>query len=189
MISLDNLLQYTVSATPKWSLFGDAAAFEALPQETRDQVSFLDKKATDYLLDLLHTARLITGGGWEPFQQNFKTVETFDRFYENDESRRLLKKWLYHRGIPFSRQVFLLETNENAVAITWKMLLRYSPFIFPGDDVAVFDSSLNWCLFYYHDNKMSFGRDRIYDPAEDEQRMRQLNERKKKYPQFRHPYL
>ncbi|WP_028786931.1 hypothetical protein [Terrimonas ferruginea] len=189
MPGLDTILQYTLPATPQWSIFGSADEFNNLPDATKDQVSFLNKKATDYLSDLLHTARLITGGGWEPFQQNFKMVETFDQFYADDESRQLLKKWLYHRGIPFSNQVFLLQTNENAVVTTWKMILRYSPFIFPGDDVAIFDQTLNWCLFFYHENKLFFVRDRLYDPAEDEQRMQELNERKKKYPQFRHPYF
>lgn len=189
MIGLDTILHYTLPATPRWSFLGNADEFDKLPDATKDQVCFLNKEATDYLSDLLHTARLITGGGWNPFQQNFKTVETFDRFYNDEESRQALKKWLYHRGIPFSSQVFLLETNENAVVTTWKMLLRYAAFVFPGDDVAVFDRSLNWCLFYYHENKLFFGRDRIYDPAEDEQRMKELNERKNKFPQFRHPYL
>jgi hypothetical protein len=69
------------------------------------------------------------------------------------------------------------------------MLLRFSPFIFYGDDVAVFDRSINWCLFYYHENDMFFGKDRKYDAGENERMMAELNERKKKYPQFRHPYL
>lgn len=189
MIGLDTILQHTLPEVPQWSIFGNAAEFEALPDETKDQVFFLNKEATSYLLDLLHSARLVTEGGWNPFKDNFKTVETFDKFYNTDESRQLLKKWLYQRGIPFSNQVFLLETNDNAVVATWKMIIRHSPFIFPGDDAVVFDKSLNWCLFFYHENIMFFGRDRIYDPAEDEKRMLELNERKKKYPGFRHPYL
>lgn len=189
MIDLQHISDFSVSPPPGWTIFGSEEQFRALPDATKDQIVFLDKQATDYLLDLAHTSRLITSGGWDPFKDNFRSVETFNRFSCTDESRQLLKKWLYHRGIRFSNQVFVLQNNDNAILTTWKMILRYSPVIFPGDDVMIFDQTLNWCLFYYHEDMMFFGRDKIYDPSQDDQKMQELNERKRKFPQFRHPYL
>lgn len=190
MIDLDNIFSYTVPRPEGWSIFGKAGDFDALPQATRDQAFFLNKPATDGLIELAHAARLVTDGGWDPFSgSNFKTVETFNDFSSTDESRQHLKKWLYQRGIAFSNWVFLLQNTEPGIMITWKLVLRYSPFIFPGDDVMIFDRTLNWCLFYYHEDTMFFGRDISFDPSEDEKKMQELNERKKKFPSFRHPYL
>jgi len=73
--------------------------------------------------------------------------------------------------------------------MTWKMLIKYSDCLFIMDDVMVFDNTLNWCLFFFHEDKMFFGKDNIYDPTEDLKRMEELNERKRKYPDFKHPYL
>jgi hypothetical protein len=190
MIDLENIKDFSIPRPNGWTIFGNAAQFDALPEATKDQVFFLNKEASQYLLDYAHTVQLITGGGWDPFAKgNFKTVETFDKFYSDEESRQALKKWLYHRGIPFGNFVFLLQSTEDAILTTWKMILRYSPFIFPGDDLMIFDQTLNWCLFYYHDDKLFFGKDNVYDPSDDEKKMEELNERKKKFPQFRHPYL
>jgi hypothetical protein len=190
MVELSNILQFTVPVPEDWTAFGNAAEFATLPDETKDQVYFLNSEATDYLFDLIHSAALVTGGGWDPFAKgNFKNVEQSNGFPTDDEGRQAMKKWLYHRGIPFSDQVFLLEQSRHAIATTWKMLIRYSPFIFPGGDVVVFDRTLNWCLFYYHENEFFFGRNRQYDSSADEIRMQELNERKKKFPGFRHPYL
>lgn len=190
MIDLENIKNFSITRPGGWTIFGSATEFDALPEATKDQVFFLNKEATKYLLGYVHTARLLTGGGWDPFAKgNFKKVETFYKFYGDDESRQLLKKWLYHRGIAFSNEVFLLQSNEDAILSTWKMIIRYSPFIFPGDDVMVFDRTLNWCLFYYHENEMFFGKDNVYDPSDDEKTLEALNELKKKFPQFRHPYL
>lgn len=190
MIDLNNIKQFSEPRPAGWTAFGNAEQFDALPDATRDQIFFLNKEATRFLSEFLEVANLITGGGWNPFAKgNFKQVEEFHQFFHGEESRQALKKWLYRRGVPFATWVFLLQNSENAILTTWKMTLRYSPFIFYGDDILVFDRTLNWCLFYYHENNMFFGRDNIYDPREDEKKMQEWNERKKKYPQFRHPYL
>lgn len=190
MIDLYNIKQYSEPRPNGWTAFGNAEEFDALPAAKREQVFFLNKQATDYLFHYLEFGNLVTGGGWEPFARgNFKHVEEFHDFFHGDKSRQTLKKWLYRRGLPFATEVFLLQNSEHAILTTWKMVVRYSPFIFYGDDVLVFDHTLNWCLFYYHENNMFFGRHNVYDPSEDEKKMREWNERKKKYPQFRHPYL
>ena len=187
---IDSIRRYSVARPGGWTIFGNAEQFDSLPQETKDQVVFLNADASRFVSDYFEIARLMTGGGWDPFAGgNFKSVDRFNGFYHGEESRQLLKKWLYHRGLPFSAWVFILQNSHEVIMTTWKMVIRYSAYIFYGDDVAVFDRTLNWCLFYYHDDVMFFGKDRVVDTAEDERMMMELNERKRKYPQFRHPFL
>jgi hypothetical protein len=101
-----------------------------------------------------------------------------------------MKKWLYNRGLAFQSEVFVLSNSKDQAMFTnWKMVLRYAQDIFGFDDTAVFDHTMEWCLFYYHEDQMFFGKGRFYDPAEEEEKMKALNERKARYPQFRHPYL
>ena len=190
MIDLDNIKDFATDGPEGWSVFGNAAEFAALPPTHQEQIIFLDKKATKFIYSFVENAGLITGGGWDPFGKgNFAVVEECDHLFQNDESRRLLKKWLYRRGIPFSSWVFLLTCHDQVIYATWKMVIKYSHDIFPVDDTIVFDKTLNWCLLYYHENQMFFGKNNVYDTAADEMKMVTLNERKKKYPKFRHPYL
>ena len=190
MIDLQNIKKFSTPVPHGWSVFGNAAEFATLPPTHRDQIFFLDKEATRFIHRFVENAGLLTGGGWDPFGKgNFAQVEECYHLYQEDESRQKLKKWLYRRGIPFSTPVFLLTYHEQAVYTTWKMIVKYSDHIFPFDDTMVFDKTLNWCLFYYHENRMFFGKNNTYDTSEAESEMIALNERKKKYPQFRHPYL
>ena len=101
-----------------------------------------------------------------------------------------LKKWLYKRGISFGTWVFVLEnSNDQAILTTWKMVVKYSSELFIMPDMMVFDRTLNWCLFYFHEGKLFFGKDNIYDATDDYKTMEEHNERKKNFPQFKHPYL
>ena len=191
MIDLNNIKNFTVDRPEGWTLFGNAKEFDSLPGTHREQILFLDKTASKYIYDFSTDAHLTTGGLWDPFAKgNFKEVEEFSDFARTAESKQRLKKWLFNRGISFRTWVFvLLNGNEGPMLMTWKMLIKYSDSLFLIDDVMVFDSTLNWCLFFFHEDKIFFGKGNIYDPTEDFKRMEELNERKRKYPQFKHPYL
>lgn len=190
MIDLEEIGSCVMPRPEGETIFGSAQEFDSLPAATRDQISFLNREATDYLIFLAQGSRLITGGAWDPFaEKNYKTIEVFEDFRNTDESLQHLNKWLYQRALPFSGRVFLLQDNDPAVFCTWKMIIRCASLIFPFGDVAVFDRTLNWCLFYYHGDRMFFGRDRTYDPSKGEKMMEELNERKRRFPSFRHPYL
>ena len=191
MVDLNNIKSFTVPRPEGWSLFGSAQEFDNLPETHREQILFLDKAASKYIYEFSSDAHLMTGGLWDPFAKgNFKQVEEFSNFSRTPESNERLKKWLFNRGIPFPTWVFvLLNGNEGPLLMTWKMLIKYSDCLFIMDDVMVFDNTLNWCLFFFHEDKMFFGKDNIYDATEDLKRMEELNERKRKYPDFKHPYL
>ena len=192
MIDLSNVHNFTLAHPAACSAFGNAKHFEALPETHKEQIRFLDKTARKYLFSFTNpSANLFTGDSWDPFAKgNFKTQEECDHLLNTTESNRQLRKWLFKRGIPFKTWVFVLfELYDDPIMMTWKMLVKYSDLIFFGEDVMVFDRSLNWALFYFHENQLFFGKDNIYDPAEKDAMMEALNERKKKYPQFKHPYL
>lgn len=190
MIDLHNIKAFTVPR-PAPNFIGSAGDFDELPETHKEQILFLDKVAEKYIYDFASAARLLTGGFWAPFEKgNFKTVEEFDEFYGTQASKQGLKKWLFGRGIAFDTWVFVLSDGAwEPMLMTWKMMVKYVEHIFFSGDVVVFDATTNWCLVYFHENKMFFGKDKFFDPTEDEQRMKELNERKEKYPDFKHPFL
>ena len=191
MIDLSNIRRFTVDRPEGWSLFGSANEFDSLPETHREQILFLDKAASEYIFEFSTAAYLTTGGLWDPFAKgNFKAVEEFADFSRTPESKQKLKKWLYNRGIPFQTWVYvLLNGNEPPMLMTWKMLIKYSDCLFLLDDVMIFDNTLNWCLIFFHEDRIFFGKDNIYNSNEDFKQMEELNVRKKKFPQFKHPYL
>jgi hypothetical protein len=190
MIDLNNIRNFTISR-PEFNFIGTAKDFDALPETHREQILFVDKTAEKYIFDFVSAANLITDGFWDPFSKgNFKTVEESEALSNTPVANQELKKWLFNRGIAFPTWVFvLMETPGPPMLMTWKMVIKYVDHILFGSDVVIFDSTLNWCLVYFHENQLFFGKDRFYDPSENEQMMKDLNEKKKKYPQFRHPFL
>lgn len=191
MININNIRNFTEDRPEGWTVFGSAADFDNLPETHREQILFLNKDAGKFIFDFSEAAHMLTGGPWDPFAKgNFKSVVKFSEFSRTPETNQQLKKWLYSRGIPFSSWVFVLFNGSGEpMLMTWKMLIKYCRNLFEVDDVMVFDSTLNWCLFFFHEDHLFFGRDNIYNADEDQKRMEDLNEKKKNFPQFRHPYL
>jgi hypothetical protein len=191
MIDLDNVRNYTTDH-PAWSVFGNAQEFQSLPETHQARIFFLNRTATKYLFSFTNpAANLFTGDSSNPFAKgNFRSVEECDDLANFPETNNRLKKWLYKRGISFDTWVFVLfEHYDHALLLTWKMFIKYAADILFVGDVMVFDKTLSWALFYFHENQLFFGKEAQYDPRQNEQMMQALNERKKRYPQFKHPYL
>lgn len=192
MIDLSNIKNYTSHQPAGWSLIGNEEDFNQLPETHKAQVLFLDKTAKDYIYSFTNpAANLTTGDLWDPFANgNFRSVEKLYVNRSSEEGKQALKKWLFSRGIAFSTWVYVLpNSGEQPMMMTWKMLIKFSAGLFIHDDIMVFDNSLNWCLFFFHENELFFGKDQQYDPSENDKMMKALNERKKNFPRFRHPYL
>ena len=191
-VDLENIRKFIVNRPEGVTAFGNAGHFDALPETHREQILFLDKTARKYLFSFTgESANLYTGHESDPFAKgNFRFVEKLDNLVLTPEGEQELKKWLFKRSLPFRTWVFVLfEGFDDAILMTWKMVVKYSGLIFFSEDVMVFDKTLNWCLFYFHENEIFFGRENRYDPTENERAMQALNERKKKFPQFKHPFL
>lgn len=190
MIDISNLKNHTTTRPAGWSLLGDAETFDRLPPLHRQQIQFLDEAATHYLYAYFNAAHLVTGEPWDPFAKgNFKTVERFADYDLSPEGISVLKKWLFTRGIAFKTTVYVLPVYEACPLLTtWKMVIKYCGQLFASDDVVLFDNSLNWCLYFHHDNYFLFGKNNIYDAAADEKIMAAALERKKKFPGYKPPY-
>jgi len=192
MIDLEHLRDYTLPETPGFNPMGWAGDIRLYPETHRAQMAFVNQEGARFLHRLLVSAYIMTGDVWEPFAKgNFRDVETRKGLFPlAGKELADLKKWLYRKGISFDTEVFVVPNyNDYPVITTWKMVIHYAGTIFNGDDIAVFDRSTNWCLFYFHEGELFFGKNKCYDPAADEAMMQELNDRKQKFPRFRHPYL
>ena len=191
MVNLNNIKEHSVDRPNNLTMFGGPEDFDKIPNIHKEQLLFLDKEATKFIYEYCSSAKLIADDDfWQPFSKgNFKTTEEYSNFLDTEESKQELKKWLFNRGIEFQNWIFILPNyNDYPILTTWKMVIKYSNDLFNNDDLTIFDRTLNWCMFYFHPGKLFFGKDNIYDPTHDYNRMEVLNDVKKKYPQFKFPY-
>jgi hypothetical protein len=61
------------------------------------------------------------------------------------------------------------------------MIIKYWEGLFFSDDLIIFDETLNWGLFYFHEDRLYFGSDKIYDKEVEYEKIREINELKQKY--------
>lgn len=180
MLNIENIKYYATDYPESWTFLGAAEEAHKLPEEHKDQIHFLNEEASTFLRNYIKSSKMCNGPLWEPFNaQYFKTVEEFQLNEDNDKD---LKKWLYHKGIPFDKFVFVdSDRSGQALALTWKMLIKYWEGLFFADDLIVFDESLNWGLFYFHEDRIYFGHDKIYDQNLEYEKTIALEKLKQKF--------
>ena len=84
-------------------------------------------------------------------------IANFEFFPLPAESGKL-KKWLFQRGLPFAPWLYVLPNyGEPPMAMTWKMVLKFCEEMFFGDDLVFFDDSHQWCLTYWHEDRLFWG--------------------------------
>jgi len=139
MIDFNNIKNFRVERPKHVTSLGLMEGYNNLPKEFQDQIIFLNKNVSKFLYKYLESAKFITGDLWESFKmENFKYTEDIDE----PDDEKILKKWLYKRGIPFSKWVFLLPNyDENPITLTWKMVIKNAGNIFCGDDIIIFDET------------------------------------------------
>lgn len=149
---------------PRWTPFGAAEALDAMPATHRDQILFLDAPSTAAAYDAVRRRDVLCGDdGWgnSPFSGGcWRTVER-TRVDAADEAG--LKKWLYRRGVPFADPALLLPVfgpaDDPAVLTTWKMVVKYAGTLFCRDNLVAVGARAGWCLYYHHDDVLTFARD------------------------------
>jgi hypothetical protein len=194
-MTLDELKSHRIDPPQVWTVFGAPEDFNTMPKVHRDQVIFLDKEAGDFLANYLKASRMYypphsppnepseESSHW-PFRFNyFKTIEKL-MYPEADK----LKKWLFNRGIPFRAEVFVLADDGPEIITTWKMIVKYAPVLFWRGDVEVFDKTLNWGLYFFHEDAIFFGKDNINSGEIDQKSMAEINEAKRLFPDASFPY-
>jgi len=157
VVTLDTIENYTMPMERfllKWRL--TEANYNVLPPVHLAQVRPLEPEAARLLWDMTITLGIHEGTPYGA--EFFERVESLV-IPESIENDKLVKKWLYHRGLPFDRPVFLSWQPNIAAMTTWKMLIKYwSDFYYPiSDDLSVFDKSLTWALLFFHEDELYFG--------------------------------
>ena len=126
--------------------------------EHLDQIRPLERQAANFLWKFQHDVRL---NMFPPDSgKYFRSAEELV-FGEGEELR--VKKWLYERGVPFASPCVLCFQPGCAFLLSWKMVIHYAKDLFFGHDTVVWDLSLNWALYYDHNDVFHFAKDRIYD--------------------------
>ncbi len=164
MINFDKIKIYATEFPEIHSFLGSPEEANVISQEHKDQIFFLNPEATAFLSNYINSSRMITGPLWKPFNESyFKSIEVFELTENCDEE---IKKWLYHKAIPFDKIVYIDHKRKGqSIALTWKMVIKYWEGLFFAEDFIIFDETLNWGLFYFHEDMLFFGREKIYDKA------------------------
>jgi hypothetical protein len=78
----------------------------------------------------------------------------------NDEVRGgEIRDWLFDRGIPFRRTVYLIYEQDRVVQTTWRMVVRYwDAFSWSvGYSMLAVDHTLQWACCFHHEELIVFG--------------------------------
>jgi hypothetical protein len=70
-----------------------------------------------------------------------------------------VRRWLYDRGLPFRRVVYLLYERDQVVQTTWRMVVRYWDALAwsVGFAMIVLDPTLQWACCFHHEDVIVFG--------------------------------
>lgn len=181
MIDFTNIKDYAIERPNVWTCLGSPEEFDALTDQFKDQILFLNEKASNFLYKYFEASEFHTGPVWEPFQKNnFKYQEKISVGADYKE----IKKWLYNKGIPFSKWVYVLPNyGQRPLTMTWKMVIKSCESLFFADDIVIFDKSNQWCLSYWHEDEIFFGKVHIVDPEIGYKKVEQMNE----WESYKHP--
>ena len=163
-IDFDNIFDHIISINNfqlSWRFTDDN--YDKLPDQHLDQLKPLDKAASEFLWGFISNTGLHND---IPFKKDF--FRTVDKAKISGDNKGEIKKWLYHRGLPFEKPVFVSWDKENSMIVPWKLLIKYFDiFYYPAsDDLTVIDQSLNWALLFYHDDEIYFGTNNDFKPSE-----------------------
>ncbi|MES2773958.1 MAG: hypothetical protein V4722_07225 [Bacteroidota bacterium] len=180
MINFNNIKTYATEFPKTWSFLWSPEESNNISQEHKDQIFFLNKEASEFVRNYINSSKMITGPLWKPFNERyFKTTEQFE-IAENCEEE--IKKWLYEKPIPFDKFVYIdSERSGQSVTLTWKMVIKYWEGLFWADDLIIFDETLNWGLFCFHEDVIFFGSEKIYDKEFESEKTRERNEIKNRF--------
>lgn len=159
----ENMSQFWLEDFPNnWTFLWSPEEAQNIPQEHKEQIHFIDKEGTIFFNKWINSSRIYSGLAFSPCNREyFKTIEQFTITWNCEKK---IKKWLYSKGIPFSKWVFIdYDRSGKTVMLTWKMVIKYWEGLFFADDLIIVDSSLQWGLFYFHESELFFGKDVIFN--------------------------
>jgi hypothetical protein len=162
-VDFENIDSHTIPMTDfpfKWRFIEEA--YDQIPDEHLSQIRPLDKEASKYLWDYISQTGLHKD---VPFKKDF--FRTIDKGKILDGNEKEIKKWLYQRGLPFDKDVYLSWQPTEAMIVPWKILIKYFDSFYYGssDDLTVIDQSLTWALLFYHEDEIYFGTNKDFEPS------------------------
>ncbi|HEX7845636.1 MAG TPA: hypothetical protein VF476_07500 [Chitinophagaceae bacterium] len=163
VVDFTNIHEHIISMNEfplKWR-FTDKK-YDHLAEIHLDQLQPLDKTASQFLWKFISNSALFEN---TPFKKDY--FRTINRLKIEAGKEADTKKWLYHRGLPFDKKIFLSWQPEEAMIVPWKLLIKYFDSFYYYEDLTVFDQSLSWALLFYHESELYFGSNNEYnlDPA------------------------
>ena len=163
-VDFSNIHEHIISMNDfslKWRFTEEKYA--VLPDLHLSQIKPLDKKASKFLWDYISDTNLHND---VPFKKDF--FRNIDMIDISDDNKLEIKKWLYQRGLPFKKEVFLSYTSNEALIIPWKVLIKYfDEFHYQGsDDLTVIDQSLEWALLFFHEGEIHWGTNKNFYPSD-----------------------
>ena len=178
---MEELLIYKTDFPKSWSFLGSPEEAAQIPLEHKDQIHFLNEEGTKWVRQYLHFSKMIGANKeptWSPFYQDyFKETKCIENADDDDE---IIKKWLYNLGIPFKNYVLVDEDRSgHSVLLSWKMVIKYWHGLFFPVDTVVFDLSLNWCVYFWHEDWIFYGKNNTFDKEAEYQKTLWINELRK----------
>ena len=138
--------------------------YDKLPDQHLEQLKPFDKQASDFLSAYIDNSNLHND---IPFKKGF--FQTIDKAKILEDNKSEIKKWLYQRGLPFDKSVYLCWDKDNTLVLPWKIFIKYfdSFYYTSSDDLTVFDESLNWAILFYHEDEIYFGTNQKFRPSKE----------------------
>jgi len=137
---------------------------DKLPSHHLEQLKPLDNVASKFLWDFVAKTNLHSDF---PFKKDFfRTLDSVKILVDNEKE---IKKWLYQRGLPFSKDVFLSWQPHGGMIVPWKLLIKYFDSFYYGasDDLTIFDQSLQWTVLFFHEDEIYFGTNKQFKPSNE----------------------
>jgi hypothetical protein len=100
--------------------------------------------------------------GWpDRTDQRFEFEEhrRLDDSWDDPVRRAEVRDWLFRRGLPLRRTVYLLYERDRVVETTWRMVIRYWDAFAWCVGYAMFavDHTLEWACCFHHEDVIVFG--------------------------------
>lgn len=161
-IDFDNINEHIISLDNfglKWRFTEDK--YDKLLEQDLDQLKPLDSEASKFLSEYIVKANLHND---TPFKKDF--FQTIDKAKILEGNEKDIKNWLYQRGLPLDKPVFISWDSDNGMIVPWKLLIKYfDSFYYPtSDDLTAIDQSLNWALLFSHEDEIYFGANKNFKP-------------------------
>ena len=154
MVTLENIEQHTIPFDQfelKWRFTEEK--YNVLPPHHLEQIRPLDRPASKMLNDLTNT---MFGKGFRLSPTRFLHIERVG-YVNSLAGEQETKKWLYRRGLPLDKEVYVSWLPDCAAITNWKMIVKYWSDFEYADDLVIVDKTLDWALVFYHYDQIEFG--------------------------------